>query len=157
MVEVVDGTYVLKYFAPTTTSITNTDSTTWSPIDDSRYVWIEGQAKAEETRYKYEKKSFVWSTIDAWNDSVVADSSYKWKQTRLLDATPLLESESVVTPGDGNFHSSWYNGIVNATYEEKIDLGARVSTNDVVKLVSNSSIISKVQQYMGETPPSQAR
>ena len=54
-----------------------------------------------------------------------------------------------MTPGDG-LHSSWYNGIVNATYEEKIDLGARVSTNDVVLVTTE---IISVQQYMGETPP----
>ena len=154
-VELLNGSYTLVYGSPSTSTVTG-DTTTWNPISGSRYVWVEGQAKAEETRYKYEKNSFTWSTIDSWNDGVAADGSYKWKETRLLDATPLLESESVVTPGDGDYHSSWSNGVVNATYEEKVDLGARIDPNDRVRLVPNSSIASKVAQYMGETAPTKA-
>ena len=153
-IELLDDRYSLVYDSASTSSVSGT-TTTWNPITNSRYVWIEGQAKAEETQYKYEKKSFTWSTIESWNDGVVGDSSYKWKTTRLLDSTPLLESESVVVPGDGSdeYNSAWTGTGIHIGYEEKVDLSQAINENDVVKLVNMSSgVRNAIQAYLGENP-----
>ena len=128
-----DGTYELEYSSATNTTV-NSDSTTWTPRDDSLYVWVEGQEQTQVSRYKYEKNSFNWSGIDILNDVVLGDGSEAWSTTENRDASPLLESEAVVAPGDSNYVSYGQNKGYSVQWENTIDLSVDIENGDRVRI-----------------------
>ncbi|MGB0964662.1 MAG: LEPR-XLL domain-containing protein, partial [Litorivicinus sp.] len=150
-----NGRYTLDYQAAVTDNTLVGATTAWNPISGSRYVWVEGQATAEQTRYEYEQRSFTWSTIDAWNDGVVGDVEARSITTTTLDQTPLLESESVVVSADGSeqYNSAWTGTKIHVGYEEKADFAVDVSAGDVVFVEAlTSDTVNTVRQYKGVTP-----